>query len=150
LEAKEIMTEWLRNFFKYVQPLVAEKKKRLQEELDKTNKEIETLAPLLKKTESRLLLMATASGGLEQTTWLVPVYQEQRDCYKEAQAKRALLEEQLVNIYDFEVLLPPATSGAGFFSRITKMIIIGGVLGLVFFICLAFFLEYWMSSKSPG
>ena len=140
------------HFFAYSRPRYKEELSLLKERLGITEKKIATAKSDIKDIESRVDYLSGKSSEISPETMskiillgntLAGLKSNLNDYLDE----EAGLKQRLITVKEFKVIDPPEVPERAIKPKKKQMVAISGVLSLMMGIFLAFFLEYWSSSK---
>lgn len=133
-------------YFKYARPLLEEKINRLKSQISVTDKRIFETENLMKRLEGQINAITTekkdmASELAFKMQLLINRYVGQQKVLYGFYSKKNNLENQLLNITKFKIISSPFKPGSPVSPKIKQNILLSGILGLMFFTFLAFFVE---------
>lgn len=147
-EAVKIVNSLLEGFFTANRQKIEKRLELIKEELNQYVKEIEELTPLIQELSKKIQVPQNFStDALLKYSILNETYQERKTRLEKARLEAKRLKNKLAEFYDFKVVKEPIETSPSLKKKIIKNSLIGGVVGLLIFVYLAFFLEYWEKSN---
>lgn len=147
-QIKETLAGFLELLSDYGQFVFDKKTNYFKRSIKKLGTEIETTGLLVKKLETQLISSNDKSAdSLVKTIVLKDLYQAQKCHLEELKIQKEQLEMQINSFKNFQIISGPSVSTPAAAKKIIKNLLLAGILGILFFTYLAFFLEYWEKSS---
>lgn len=145
--AEDICREIINWYFKYGMPLLEEKIGLLKSQISATDGMILNTEDLIKQLQRQIDSTTFEKGDMAlEPTFKIPflrnLYAEQQETLYHLYSKKDNLESQLLNIKKFKIVSSPFKPKNPVKPKIKLNILLSGILGLMFFTFLAFFVEY--------
>ncbi len=152
--AEGICRAIINQYFEYGMPLFEEKIGLLKNRISATDEMIFETEDLIKQLQGQLNSTALEEGDIAlEPTFKIPflrnLYAEQQQTLYDLYSKKDNLESQLLNVKKFKIISSPFKPKNPVKPKIKQNILLSGILGLMFFTFLAFFVEY-LKNTSRG
>ncbi|GAG89827.1 unnamed protein product [marine sediment metagenome] len=144
---KNICREIINQYFEYGTPLLEEKIGLLKSQISATGEMILNTEDLIKQLQKQINSTALGERSIAlEPTFKIPflrnLYAEQQQTLYKLYSKKDNLTNQLLSIKKFKIISSPFKPKNPIRPKIKQNILLSGILGLMFFTFLAFFVEY--------